>query len=340
MATLIYPDNATLTEVAQVKQPMLLLNDPIFELMPIVEVDASKVIWDQEDDYLGLQQVRGINGAPPKVARTGAKQYEMKPGVYGEHEVIDEAELTNRRQPGSFNAPINIADLIARRQDKLLSRRIDRIRYIGWTLLTSGTFSVANADSQVIHTDTFALQTYTAGVTWATVATATPLANLRAVQLLGRGKGVNFGAGAQVFMNRVTANSLLSNTNSADLGGRRVVQDGQLIAMNIANVNTIMLGEDLPTIRIWDDGYLNDAGTFVPFIPNNKAVVVGARPAGQTIAQYQMTRNANNPDLEPGAYMKVIDKGENSVPRTIEVHDCHNGGPAIFYPGSVVIMTV
>jgi hypothetical protein len=340
MATLIYPDNATLTEVAQVKQPMLLLNDPIFELMPIVEVDASKVIWDQEDDYLGLQQVRGINGAPPKVARTGAKQYEMKPGVYGEHEVIDEAELTNRRQPGSFNAPINIADLIARRQDKLLSRRIDRIRYIGWTLLTSGTFSVANADSQVIHTDTFALQTYTAGVTWATVATATPLANLRAVQLLGRGKGVNFGAGAQVFMNRVTANSLLSNTNSADLGGRRVVQDGQLIAMNLQNVNTIMLGEDLPTIRIWDDGYLNDAGTFVPFIPNNKAVAVGARPAGQTIAQYQMTRNANNENLEPGAYMKVIDKGENSVPRTIEVHDGHNGGPAIFYPGSVVIMTV
>jgi hypothetical protein len=49
-----------------------------------------------------------------------------------------------------------------------------------------------------------------------------------------------------------------------------------------------------------------------------------------------MTRNVNNANSAPGPYTKVIDRGELQVPRTIEVHDGHNGGPAIFYPSAVI----
>jgi hypothetical protein len=75
-------------------------------------------------------------------------------------------------------------------------------------------------------------------------------------------------------------------------------------------------------------------------VPNNKVVVVGKRSMGQRIGAFRLTRNVNNADMSPGVYQKVIDWVDKKVPRTIEVHDGVNGGPVIFYPGSIVVMTV
>lgn len=334
----VYPTNSELQLVQAEKFPVLTMNDPLFDIMPIVEVDAYELVWDQLDNFTGLQQVRGLNGQPGNVTAVGANTFRIKPGVYGEFLTIDEEELTTRRAFGTFNTPIDISDLVMLRQDQLLSRRIDRIRYIGWTLLATGTFSVSNRNG-VIHTDTYSPQTYDA-TTWATVSTATPLADFRAVQLLSRGKGVSFGAGARAYMNRVTFNNMISNTNSADLAGRRTAGLSLATVLSLNDTNALLAGEDLPQIVVYDDGYLNDSGTFVPFLPNSKVVVAGRRQAGQIIADYAMTRNANNPNLEPGPYMKVIDRGEEDVPRTIEIHDGHNGGPRLYFPGSIVIMDV
>jgi hypothetical protein len=52
-----------------------------------------------------------------------------------------------------------------------------------------------------------------------------------------------------------------------------------------------------------------------------------------------MTRNANNPGAAPGAYQKVVDNTDD-VPRTVIVHDGHNGGPVVYYPSAICVMTV
>lgn len=340
MATLIYPTNAELTQVGQVKAPKLTMDDPIFEILPVENRDTTTVMWEQEDDYTGLQQVRGKGGVPSRVKRTGAKSYSMKPGVYGEFELIDEEELMERRKLGSFGETIDVTDLVMRKQDKLLSRRIDRQRATGWTLLTTGSFSVANQDGTVMHTDSFSLQTFTATVPWATYATATPLNDFRAVQLLSRGKGVRFDGSATAYVNRVTFNDMLKNANASDIAGRRTNGLNTLLALNGAELNTILLGEDLPQIKVYDEGYINDAGTWTPFIANAKAVVVGTRVDGSPIGNYLMTRNPSHPTYEPGAYSFVIDHGGQAVPRTIEVHDGHNGAPVIYFPSAIVIMNV
>lgn len=334
----VYPTNSELQLVAAEKMPVLTLADPLFRIMPIVNVDAYLLEWDQLDSYVGLQSVRGLNGQPGNVTAVGGVRFRATPGVYGEFLTIDEEELTTRRQFGTFATPVNVTDLVMQRQDHLLNRRIDRIRQIGWTLLSTGTFSVSNANG-VIHTDSYTLQTYNAS-TWSTASSATPLADMRAVQLLGRGKGVSFGASSVAFMNRVTFNRMISNTNSADLAGRRTAGLSLATVLSLADTNALFAGEDLPQIEIYDDGYLNDAGTFVPFIGDNIVVVVGKRQNGDIIADYAMTRNAQNPDLSPGAYMKVIDHGDEFVPRVIEIHDGHNGGPRIYHPGSIVVMDV
>lgn len=342
MPTFTYPTNAELTEIAQDKLPALEQNRRIFDIMPIDTVDASVIIWDQMDNYTGLQSLRGINGDFPIIRQTGSKQYVERPGYYGEGEQIDEIQLTERRRLGTFNEPVSLDDLVMEKQDKLLNRRLDRIEWIGWTLLTTGTFSVSTPNGAVAHTGVYPIQQYTSSVAWATAATSTPLADLSAVQLLARGHSVNLGAQAKAYLNRKTFNYLRANTNSADLYGRRTAGLGT--ANNLDLINALFMGDDLPTFVIYDDGYLNDSGTFVPFIPDNKIVVVGVRPAGQSVAKYIMTRNANNPTMAPGEYMWVSDRrgengGEGNAP-AITVFDSHNGGPILEYPASVVLMNV
>lgn len=335
---IVFPTTAQIQKIAQDKLPSLTTDDPIFQYFPIETVDADTLYWEQLDNFTGLQAVRGLGGKPSRVRQVGAKTFEMKPGAYGEFMTIEEVELTRRRPLGQWDGTVDISEVVMLRQDQLLNRRVDRIKAISWTLATTGTFSVSNAESGITHTDTFALQTFTSSTAWSDAANSTPLADMRAIQLLSRGKSVSFGANSKLYLNRVTANQMLANTNQSDLGGRRT--GNVYVAMTLEEANRIFMSEGLPQIEVYDDGYLRDSdGAFVPFIANAKGILFGARPGNQPIGAYRMTRNVNNPNAEPGAYMKVVDKGETEVPRIIEVHDGHNGGPVIYFPSALVRCT-
>jgi hypothetical protein len=287
--------------------------------------------------------VRGIDGAPSRVKAVGQRRYQAEPGYYGEFMTLDELELTMRAQYADPARPINVDDMVMERQDQLLSRRLDRQEKVCWDLVILGVFSSVR-NNIVMHSDRYTTQTYASVVAWSTVATATPIADFRAIQLLSRGRGADFGAAAEAWMNRTTFNNLLSNTNAADLGGRRGEFGASLTSAD--GVNRVLAAEGLPQIVIYDEGYYaNDDGTgFTLWIPDGKVVIRGARPAGQTIGEFRMTRNVNNPNFAPGVYQEVIDRGAPGpgkvIPRTIEVHDGFNGGPVLFYPGSIVVMSV
>src|SRR5262245_49614837 len=120
--TLIYPQNAELRAIEQDMLPVLQRQDPIFEIMPIENVAASVVMWEQEDDYVGLQQIRGMGGQPPTVKAVGGKRFVYEPGIYGEQAIVDENEMTLRRGYGDFNMPVDISDLVRRKQDQLITR--------------------------------------------------------------------------------------------------------------------------------------------------------------------------------------------------------------------------
>ncbi len=337
MVDFVFPSAVVLQQINQELAPRLMANRRAFDLLPTRDVDAHLLEWEQKDNYLGLQQVRGLNGEPSRVKQTGGKRYQMSPGIYGEYELLDELQLTTRRQWGSFSGgPIDVTDLVREAQDKLLQRRLDRIEKMIWDLVIAGTFSVADGNT-VLHTDSYTTQTASAAVPWATVATATPLADFRAIQLKSRGYSVNFGAQAKAYMNRSTMNALLSNTNQADLAGRRTAGLGTY--QSTEQVNTLLAMDDLPQLVVYDDGYYDDASSFQLFIPNNKVAVIGARRDGDPIGEYRYTRNANNPGMAPGPYMKVVDDPDE-VPRSVAIHDGHNGGCVIYHPAAIVVATV
>jgi hypothetical protein len=335
-----YPTHIELRRIAQILLPRLMANRIVFAdgFFPIRTVDAHALEWAQLDDVLGLQQGRGLNGRPARIQRLGGKRFMLEPGVYGEYAMIDEREITTRRPWGATQeVTIDISDLVAECQAQLLQRRLDRQEWIVWTLLTTGAVNVPAPDGAVIYSDQYTFQSFAASVPWATVATATPLADFRAVALKARGYSVSFNSGARAYMNQVTYNAMLSNINQTDIYGRRT--DGLATINSPDQLNALLLGDGLPSPVVYDEGYKNDAGTFTTFIPDNKVVVIGNRRDGQPVGEYRMTRNANNAGAAPGAYQKVVDD-PNEVPRTVVVHDGHSGGPVVYFPSAICVMTV
>lgn len=331
----VYPTVQRLMQIEQDLLPSLIADDPIFDVFPIEDDNDDVLRWEQLDNYKGLQQIRGLDGDPPKVQRTGAKSYLAEPGVFGEQANIDERELTKRRRFGSFENHMDVTDLVRMVQDFLITRELDRMRYIGWTLATTGTITVQDKDGVTMYADSFPLQTFTAGVTWATLATSTPLANLRAIKLLARGHSVDFGSKATLYVNQTTANNLMNNQNAADLFGRRGMYGATF--NSLANDNSILLENGLPQIVVYDGGYYNDQGVFTLFIPTNTGVLVGGRPGGQPVGNYRRTFNATNNG--GGSYMKIVDD-EDDVPRRITIHRGHNGGPVVKFPSALVILNI
>lgn len=340
MAIFTFPNDVRLTAIAQDFLPRLLEGRVGLALMPLQEDDNDILIWEQMDNFTGLQQIRGINGAPQRVQRVGLKRYRAQPGYYGEFQTVDEQEMTRRRPMGVFgNLPIDIGDLVQQLALNLQVRELDLQESIVWTLLTTGTYSVANGAGTVLQTDTYPIQTYTATTGWATPASATPLADFRAIQLLGPAHSTEFNANATAYMSRITFNNLISNTNNADLYGRRV--EGLATVNNVKDLNKLLLRDDLPQIEIYDKGYFTDGGTFTRFLPTGKVVVMGVRPQDAKVGYYRLTRNVNDGNNGVGSYTMVSDSLETKrPPREIVVHRGHNGGPVIFYPGSVIAMSV
>lgn len=330
-----FPTSAELEEVEKVKLPRLTEERLGFRVCPMVNVEAHLLEWEQEDDWTGLQNARGMGGPFTRVKKKGVNRYAVVPGVYGESMGLDELELTTKREIGTFGRPINVRAEVMRLQDRLLERRLDRVESIIWTLLGTGSYSVSGDDGP-IHVDSYSLQTQAAAVAWATVATATPLVDFRAVALKARGKGCTFGRQATAYMNRVTFNNLVANTNANDLGGRFTYGGNPF--RGVEDVNRILAQEDLPVIAVYDEGYLTDAGVWTPFIANSKVIVVGRRTNGSKVMDYAMTRNANNPNLAPGPYREVIERRE--PPKGIDVYDGHNGGLRVYFPSAICILTV
>jgi hypothetical protein len=340
MPEFIYPTTTELITINQTLLPNLEQSRVPFApggFFPIRTVDQHYLEWEQRDNFTGLQQARGLNGKPSLVNPIGGQRFQVEPGVYGEFMVIDERELTLRRPWGQFSGPIDISDLVREKQDHLLQRRLDRVEKICWDLIIDGTFSVPGPNGAILHVDSFPTQTFAAGIPWATLATATPLADLRAVQLMSRGYSVNFGSSARLYINRTTAISLLANRNDDDMGGRKM--DFATMGNNLSQVNQLLSLDDLPNFVIYEGGYLDDAGVFSLFIPDGKAILIGARRDGDTVGEYRMTRNVNNPGMAPGAYTRVLDDPDE-IPRTVIVHDGHNGGPVLFYGSAIVVLDV
>lgn len=331
-----YPSTKELKEINPEKIQNLTRNRPTFRIFPIVTSDLWTLEWTQKDNWRGLQQLRGLNGEPSYVSLVGDKSFSAKPGVFGEYATVDETMMTLRAQNVPAGGPVDITSLVTERQDYLNNRELDLLEYIGWKILLDGEFTFIGKTGAV-YKDKFPIQTAVFS-DWSNLTTATPLQDLMSLKMLQSGKSVNFGAGAEIFMNQVTMSYLLRNRNPNDLGGQLAVSVGGVKPnKTIGEINSLMAGHNLPQLTEYDEGYYPDGTAgFTKWIPDRVLSIVGQRTNGDRLGEYRMVRNNQNPNNEPGRYEKVIDWLDKRVPRIIEVHRGHNGGPVLYY-GSAII---
>lgn len=342
MPTYNFPHAYELEEIERNLSPILTAASPLFEIMPIesAPTGADMLVWDQGDDFTGMQQWRGLNNEPPTVSRMGSKRYSAFPGVYGEKIVLREDELTRRRSISVMSGAggvVNVADLVAQAHTQLLHRRYVLIESIGWNLLIGGSFTVAGPNGATVYQGSYTRQQITPSVAWSTYATSTPLADMMGYRDLEDGQDVTFSAqaGAYQLMNSKTARHIFKNANASDLGGKRVSGGDTLNGPKATN--DIFLDYDIPPIRIYNKGYKNAAGTWAPFIPDGKVLVVGKRLSGVRVGAYRYTINQVSLDARTGPY--VFTKVRTDLtPEVIEVHDGHNGGPILQYPGALIVV--
>jgi len=334
-----YPTTRELREINPEKIQNLTRNRPTFQIFPTVDSQFWTLEWSQKDNWRGFQQLRGLNGEPSYVTMVGEKAFSAQPGVYGEYMTVDEKMMTLRAQQVPSGQPVDISELITERQDYLNNRETDLLEFIHWKALLDGQFTFIGPTGAV-YGDIFPIQTAIFS-DWSDLVNSTPLADLLGLRLLQTGKSVNFGAGAQIFLNSVTVTYLLRNRNLNDLGGQLSTSAGNARPLKtLGDINQMLTLNNLPTLVEYDEGYFAEAtGTFTKWIPDRVLSIVGARSNGDRLGEYRMVRNAQNENMAPGRYEKVIDHVDRRVPRLIEVHRGHNGGLVIFYGSAIIKAT-
>lgn len=323
-------------------------------LFPDQTAKAFEVRWWQKDNAYGLMAMRGIDGRPGPVQRVGLNEFVHKPGVYGEWTTVTEGELLLRADPTNVNQVMNVTDIVMDSARLLAQRREDRKEANIWVLLSLGTLSInlTGPTGPPAYTVTFPIQTYSAPISWSSLSTATPIINLQTVQQLSVGHGGRFGAEATMYMNQVTANLLINNSNAADFGGRRDMYGATL--NNIGAMSSYFQSQNLPKVVIYDDGYQNQPVSgvitnpltqFTKFIPDRKIILVGKRPNNEPLGHMHLCPSMNNPGnaAAPYSFVKNYGLGINApqeVPARLEIHDGWNGGVALEYPSAFVSISV
>jgi hypothetical protein len=330
------PTTLQLKRIEAIRLPSLNASSRIFDYFPDEFSDATVLRWAQKDSFSGMQQVRGLGGKPAQVSMVGDNIFLMDPGVYGDFVALDEAILTERRDAALLSGgPVSLGDLVGEAQAILLARRWTLKAYILWQLVLNGQFVATNKQGVVVVKASYTQQTYAAAVPWSTTATATPIKDLQALSQVTFGQGVDSGSSAVVFVNQVTAYGLLNNTNPNDLGGKRI--GGGNTPLSLEDFNKIGVSYGVPTVEINDEFWVNETtGVVTRFIPTGQGVLICKRKSGTPIGAYRHTNNLQSDPGEKGIYRKVIMHWEDQVPRSVEVHDGHNGGPVLYFPGTIV----
>ena len=195
----------------------------------------------------------------------------------------------------------------------------------------------------------FPVQTYDVEVDWDEFATARPLTDWENITRKFRFTGAS-AAGADAAMNSTTAGWLLKNKNEDDLKG---FQNENFLKLPYAveQVNKILAERKQPLIRVYDEGWVDEADNEKLFLEDGEVIVKGKRPASQLVGDYGLTpttHRVKNGQSAPGFFSIIEVNGQpnpgavtvqqigSAKNPKIEVTGGFYGGPRLIYPRSII----
>jgi hypothetical protein len=235
---------------------------------PMKNYPVDTIEWDIVVGAMGMTPAVYPDAESPVKAHPAIKHKSFKTVQWREKFIFGETDLVMLRRPGTYDENYGNQMIADRLQD--LNTRIEtRLEYLRWAMLAGSiTVTYPDAKTQVIDYEVPSGNKPTAATPWATEASADPIANVNAWKMLFRGTPVALGS---LEMTQETYNHLPSNTAIKALiqyqFGYDLVRSGGLVPLGA--IQEALSG--VPII-VNDSGYINDSGTFVPFIADDFVV--------------------------------------------------------------------
>lgn len=354
MLTLTYPTNVQLDRLLQ--EYVVDLSDLVGlnEFAPIIGFDYQEVRWDELDSDFGMTAPHGMDSDPRIDKRPGSKTRSYEPIPFKESDVIKESELLKARQLGTLGGVVSIDTLVARVMKSRADKTKIRAEWCVWQM-AQGLLDIEENGVKV--TEAFPVQTFDTQVAWDQYATATPLKDIQDAAMQFRGPTGATGEGAFAYVNRKTLNDVLNNKNDDDLWGFRS-QNFLALTFSTKEVNSIFEARGLPTLRLYDGGYVDKNKQFQFFIPDDVVIIKGKRQLNQVVANFATTptlhRKKKDGNMDNGFFsileingrpntgsssVNLNDLGEAANPNIKHTGGVY-GGPVCWYPRSIIKMDV
>jgi hypothetical protein len=313
----------------------------LLKLFPLVKRDETTLVFERQQVRVGQQHARGNDGPTGPVPKRGIDQFSVPASKYGDHYMITEGELIEKRAMGDIAKFMSTDKQTAAGVADLEDRYIARLHTNIANMLMNGTYTAADATGREMVREIYAIPQYTPNTLFDELGTATPLTYIRnLIPRLELGVSVNFRSGV-ILCSRPTANLILNNSNAADMRGVR--RDAGATINSIEDVNKLLAANDLPQIEVIDDGFYpgpvvsGRPTNFTRFLTNGKMVLLGARDDNQPIGEYRLTRAAQN-NSQPGEWYTVEDNRQQNSKHHILLSMGHNGGPVPYYPEAIAVI--
>lgn len=348
-STYVYPSAFEQYEIAQDLVDRSLAGRLGLKLFPVRNQNTFEVRWWQKDNSYGRMHFRGVDGKAGPVQRLGANQFMSKPGVFGDQTTVTEGEILERAPYLTQSRVLDMTEYVMDANALLAQRMANRDEDNIWQICLTGTLNIplVGPTGTTFWTATYPVATFAATIPLSTYATATPILNLQTIQQKGVGHSSAFGPDATVYINQITANNMINNTNASDLDGRRDMYGATL--NNLPAISNYFKNQGLPGVEIYDEGYQNQpvagpitnvAQQFTKYISNGVGTCIGKRPNGEPVGHNIRAICANNIDNAPGIYSFINNYGlginaPKEVPARLEINMGYNGMPVVEYPSAV-----
>jgi hypothetical protein len=232
--------------------------------------------YDVTYDETGMTPPTGLNDPSPIREKPVVKHMSFTNQEWREKKVIDREKIAKLRAPGNKLEELWAEEYMVESLVELNQRLETRFEWMRWQSL-GGTLVVpatANKPAYSIDYGVPAGNKPTAATLWSDTANADPLADIDGWKLKFRGTGAR---AAKIIVNQKVDNYLKQNVKIRDLlktnYGRDVLSADSLAFVMKQQLNGL-------EYEVYDGGYLDDSGNFLPFIPDNACLIIGQGMTG------------------------------------------------------------
>ncbi|MCL6605645.1 MAG: major capsid protein [Paenibacillus sp.] len=243
--------------------------------------------YDVTYDDTGMTPPTSLNDPSPIHAAPVVKSMSFTNQEWREKAIIDREKIAVLRKPGNDLQQRWAEEYMIDRMVGLNLRLETRFEWMRFQAL-SGSLIIPATKTKPARTIDYGVPSNnkpTAATLWSNVATADPLADLDNWILRFRGSGAR---AVKIIANKKVDQLLKQNSKIRDLirytYGKDIVTAGSLAEILSQNLNGLQY-------EVYDGGYIDDTGTFFPFIPDNALIIIGE---GMTGSIMDLVTSPNN----------------------------------------------